>query len=210
MNAPSTPLWTIEELTAQAALALSVDYAGQVNGRVRDVPDLRTVRYYTTLGLLDRPAAMRGRTGLYGRRHLLQLVAIKRLQVQGATLAELQTRLIGLTDGELAQVAKLPPEADRMPQPVPQPVPQPARRAEAFWKQPAVPMGPPREQPVQPSDGPMQGVRLDNGVTLLLTPARPLETDDLEAIRAAAAPLLKVLEKRRLTIETIPPAPPGP
>src|SRR5947208_8484092 len=101
MNAPSSPLWTIEELSAQVALALSVDYAGQGNGRVRDVPDLRTIRYYTTLGLVDRPAAMRGRTGLYGRRHLLQLVAIKRLQTKGLTLAELQGRLVGLTDSEL-------------------------------------------------------------------------------------------------------------
>jgi DNA-binding transcriptional MerR regulator len=199
MNASSTPLWTIEELTAQAALALSVDYAGQCNGRVRDVPDLRTARYYTTLGLLDRPAAMRGRTGLYGRRHLLQLVAIKRLQAQGASLAELQQRLVGLTDSELARIARLPPE--------PVAPPPPSARSQSFWKQPPAPVAPPRD--AAPSDGPMQGVQLGAAVTLLLQPARPLETDDLEAIRAAAAPLLKVLEKRRLTTEPPTPGAPG-
>src|SRR5271154_4783925 len=103
----SEPLWTIDELNEQVALALSVDYEGTANGRVRDVPDRRTIRYYTTLGLLDRPAEMRGRTAFYGRRHLLQLVAIKKLQARGRSLAEVQRALAGLTDKALAQVAEL-------------------------------------------------------------------------------------------------------
>src|SRR5262249_33767362 len=80
-------LWTIDDLSARVAEALSAGYAGVRSGRVRNVPDCRTIRYYTTLGLLDRPAVMRGRTALYGPRHLLQLVAIKRLQAQGLSLA---------------------------------------------------------------------------------------------------------------------------
>src|SRR5690348_15034744 len=75
-----TALLTLDELSARVALALADHYEGQASARVRDVPDVRTIRYYTTLGLIDRPAALRGRTALYGRRHLLQLVAIKRLQ----------------------------------------------------------------------------------------------------------------------------------
>ena len=55
---------------------------------------------------------MRGRTALYGRRHLLQLVAIKCLQATGIALAELQRQLLGLTDAELARVAKLPAAVD--------------------------------------------------------------------------------------------------
>src|SRR5215467_13453823 len=102
------PLWTIAELGALVARALSVDYDGQTNGQVRDVPDRRTIRYYTTLGLIDRPAEMRGRTALYGRRHLLQLVAIKKLQARGRTLAEIQERLVGLTDAALRRLAQLP------------------------------------------------------------------------------------------------------
>src|SRR5947209_4992852 len=93
-------LWTIDELGSRVALALSEDYDGQASGRVREVPDRRTIRYYTTLGLLDRPT-LRGRTALYCRRHLLQLVSIKRLQAQGLTLAELQARLLGLTNAAL-------------------------------------------------------------------------------------------------------------
>src|SRR3954470_15579682 len=104
-------LWTLDELGAQVALALSVSYEGPPNGRVRDVPDRRTIRYYTTLGLIDRPAAMRGRTALYGRRHLWQLVAIKRLQARGLSLAEIQGSLFGLSDAALSRLAGRPDES---------------------------------------------------------------------------------------------------
>ncbi|MDX6262798.1 MAG: hypothetical protein QOH84_4486, partial [Kribbellaceae bacterium] len=70
-------LWTLGELAERVEAALA-DYPGQANGRVRAVPDQRAIRWYTTTGMVDRPAEMRGRTALYGRRHLLQLVAIKR------------------------------------------------------------------------------------------------------------------------------------
>src|SRR6185437_14316218 len=102
MKGHDEPRWTIDELGAKAAEALAVDYAGPPNDRVRDVPDRRTIRYYTTLGLIDRPAEMRGRTALYGRRHLLQIVAIKKLQALGRSLAEIQHVLTGQTDKELA------------------------------------------------------------------------------------------------------------
>src|SRR3954468_22443455 len=97
------PPWTIDELGAAVTAALAEGHDGAPNGRVRDVPDRRTIRYYTTLGLIDRPAEMRGRTALYGRRHLLQLVAIKKLQARGQSLAEVQRALAGQTDQALAE-----------------------------------------------------------------------------------------------------------
>ncbi|MCA9665182.1 MAG: MerR family transcriptional regulator [Myxococcales bacterium] len=84
------------------------DAPAPASGRVTAVPDKRTIRYYTTLGLLDAPAEMRGRTAYYGRRHLLQLVAIKRLQADGIKLSQVQQRLSGQPDGVLAQLARLP------------------------------------------------------------------------------------------------------
>src|SRR5438128_8810016 len=108
MTARRHPLWTIAELGAQVALALTVDYQGPPNGRVRGVPDLRTIRYYTMLGLLDRPAEMQGRKALYGRKHLLQLVAIKRLQARGLSLEEVQRHLLGLPEKKLQRIAQLP------------------------------------------------------------------------------------------------------
>src|SRR4051812_17949180 len=128
--------WNLEELCARVALALAVDYTGQASGRVRDVPDSRTIRYYSTLGLLDRPAAMRGRTALYSVRHLRQLVAIKRLQTHGLSLAEIQKRLVGLSDRGLQAEARVPA---RLEEQEPGPIePDEAgagqdRRGSAFW-----------------------------------------------------------------------------
>ena len=96
--------WTIDELGAQVALALAADQIAMPNDRIREVPDLRTIRYYTTLGLIDRPLEMRGRTALYGRRHLLQIVAIKRLQARGLSLSEIQERLVGQSDAVLRRL----------------------------------------------------------------------------------------------------------
>lgn len=191
-------LWTIDELGSQVALALATGYDGAPNGRVRGIPDLRTIRYYTTLGLLDRPAQMRGRTALYAHRHLLQLVAIKRLQARGLALAEIQEKLLGQTDRKLASIAQLPEPT------TPAPEVGPASNGERadFWK--TAPAEPPRGEialEIAASEKPpipLQGVPLADNVTLLLSTLRPLETDDLEALRAVAAPLLKLLHARRL------------
>jgi DNA-binding transcriptional MerR regulator len=108
--------WTIDELCAQAEAALADGAARQPSGRVREIPDRRTIRWYSTIGLLDRPAAMHGRTALYNQRHLLQLLAVKRLQARGVPLAEVQTRLAGATDRMLARLAQTD---DNSPAPAP-------------------------------------------------------------------------------------------
>jgi DNA-binding transcriptional MerR regulator len=191
-------LWTLDELTAQVALALAVDYAGPVNGRVREVPDVRTVRFYTTLGLLDRPAAMRGRTALYGPRHLWQLVAIKRLQAKGLSLAEVQARLVGLTDGALRKLAQVPAEGNAQAEAEVGGTRKKAEtRRDGFWREtpePAPPAGGEEATEMRP----LTGVPLAAGATLLLEAVRPLDEHDLAALRVAAAPLLKLLEARRL------------
>lgn len=93
---------TLEELANEVAHLL--DYY-QLLGAVQDsrvsaVPDARTIRYYTTLGILDRPW-MEGRQARYGKRQVLQLLAIKALQTHGAPLSDIQSRLFGLSDSEL-------------------------------------------------------------------------------------------------------------
>lgn len=103
--------WTIDQLISLAALALeATPYNGQPTARARETPDKRTVRYYTTLGLLDRPAEFRGRTAYYGRRHVMQLAAIKRLQAKGMTLVQIQAALAGADDERLARWAAIPAE----------------------------------------------------------------------------------------------------
>lgn len=214
--------WTLEELGARVEHALSVsDYQPATSGRVRAVPDRRTIRYYTTLGLIDRPE-LAGRTALYGPRHLRQLVAIKRLQGDGLSLEDVQQRLGGLDDRALAQVARVPSEA-LTPDPLavgslegdaavaaPAPAtPEPSRRA-SFWRTPpAEPTAPVLEPlPLATSspaagsptdaDGEVQGLSLDDEVTLVWGRERDLEPGDILALRAAAAPLLDLLREKGL------------
>lgn len=101
-------MWTLDELVDRARVALAAEYPGAPNGRVRELPDRRSIRWYTQTGLVDRPLGMRGRVALYGPRHLLQLVALKRRQADGRTLAQIQAELTGATDAELTPIARVP------------------------------------------------------------------------------------------------------
>jgi DNA-binding transcriptional MerR regulator len=183
-------LWTIDELSDRIAEALDdASYAGVPSGRVRDVPDLRTIRYYTTLGLLDRPAAMRGRTALYQRRHLLQLVAIKRLQARGLSLAEVQERVLGRSDTTLERIISSAATAAQTP-----PSAQSVTRSESFWRLDAHQL----EDQANADESLAQSVALDNGLGLTLPVRRQLDDEDLRVIRMAAAPLIELLKLRGL------------
>jgi len=191
---------TIAELTEAVSDALASGYGGQSSGRVREVPNLRTIRYYTTLGLLDRPAEMRGRTAYYGRRHLQQLVAIKRLQAEGLSLREIQSRLLAIDDGGLERIAGL--KASETSRPA-------ARRA--FWKEraaaaPAAPApAPAMEQASRAAGAPPRqmtlrhqiSITLAKGVTLVLDDEHQLSPHDADALSSAAEPLLALLATRR-------------
>jgi hypothetical protein len=101
-------LWSLDELVQRVAQSLTATGVRAPNGRVNAMPDARMIRWYATVGLVDKPSAMRGRTSLYGVRHLLQVVAIKRLQAQGRTLAEIQLELAGATEATLRRIAAVP------------------------------------------------------------------------------------------------------
>jgi DNA-binding transcriptional MerR regulator len=206
--------WTLDELVRRAGEALAAQHVRVPNGRVTALPDRRVVRWYSTIGLVDRPAAYRGRTALYGPRHLRQVVAVKRRQAEGRSLAEIQAELTGATDSTLREVAQLPDE-------LPAPASRPRFWAESPSRPPAVPggkggsgggeSGSARESLDQREEeslgqrgetGEMRlwyGVALRPGVTLML-PTQP-GTDDLTEIRAAARPLLDLLAQRGLLNE---------
>jgi DNA-binding transcriptional MerR regulator len=110
---------SLPELSEEVAAALArLGFLGAApDARVSPAPDARTVRYYTTLGLLDRPG-IAGRQARYGPRHVLQLLAIKGLQVRGLPLAEIQERLYGRSDAELeALIDAMGREAAETPAP---------------------------------------------------------------------------------------------
>ena len=196
----SDELWTIEQLPDQVAALLAHNYEGQTNGRVRELPNGRTIRWYTTIGLVDRPAELRGRTALYGRRHLLQLAAVKKLQSAGRTLAEIQEMLVGATDRRLAELAGLPQLDISYPL-------TPVTVSRNFWKSAAHdrPTAVEKTEADSVSDASdtvtkaVHGVRLGDSVTVLLDAAtRAPDADELAAIESAAAPLLELLGRMGL------------
>jgi DNA-binding transcriptional MerR regulator len=217
-------LWNLSELVAEVAARIDALPAPR-NGQVRAVPDERTVRYYVTLGLLDRPSAMRGRTALYGPRHVAQVVAIKRLQAMGRSLQEIQALWPTLDDPTLARMSGVAlPAAAR-----------PAARAE-FWKREprqadaavdggasraldlAAAAAPPAAMPAGPATAGGPGassalssaasaveLRIELAPHVVLSLAvvddrMTVSPADVRAIRAAAAPLLAELASRRLAL----------
>jgi len=227
MNPPPRPdvRFTIEELADQAARALEVGYDGPADARARAVPDLRTLRYYATLGLLDRPVELRGRTALYARRHLLQIVAIKRLQADGLALAEIRAELLGITDTRLERVARVsaappsraprarsePPVRSRRPSSIPVPALAGAwdvgRSALLPAAPPAAAVAASRNAPASasrasgvPDRDVIAAIRLAHGVTLLVDTGRAVPAADVAALRAAAAPLMSALAERGLVL----------
>jgi DNA-binding transcriptional MerR regulator len=202
--------WTLPDLVNEVTARIAALPAPK-NGQVRAVPDDRTIRYYGTLGLLDRPLAMRGRTALYGRKHLAQVVAIKRLQLADRSLAEIQAMWATLDDATLSRMSGValpigaPPAKARTArsefwkrEPVEAPAAEPAPIATAPHI--AVPL-PHALMPAAPMPMEMR-VELAPGVVLslvILDDTFTISPADIRAIRAAAAPLITELADRGLT-----------
>ena len=151
LNMDNEGRYTIAELADASGAALDALGIAARNGQVRDRPDVRTIRYYGTLGLIDPPAEMTGRTARYSGRHLLQVLAVKAVQARGDSLADAQRTLVGASDEELrsaigpglsAALAAVPPPALAVAQEG-----NDARRVSghSFWRTPPAP--PPAEVP---------------------------------------------------------------
>ncbi|MFN8611393.1 MAG: MerR family transcriptional regulator [Vulcanimicrobiota bacterium] len=128
--------------------------------RVTWTPTPRLLRYYTTLGLLDRAAHFQGRTAFYTGKHLLQVLAIKHLQLAGSKLDDIQRLLLGKSEQSLADMLGL-----SLPLPDPQVPSQevaPLKRRSDFWEElperalpsPTLPVAPRRHlQSLEPLAG---------------------------------------------------------
>jgi DNA-binding transcriptional MerR regulator len=144
--------------------------------------DPRNVRYYQTLGLVSKPTRYEGRHARYEYRHLLQLVAIKGLQAQGLSLAQIQAWLpaqpveglqVALAGslGERAEIRVL--ESRELPAPPPQAAGV-IRQPEALYSPSPMPQG-----AAEPAG--LAAFRLAPGVTLLIDPSLVADPGGLAA-----------------------------
>ena len=93
--------WGLRDLTALAAGVLDASGVVPVNAAARARPSERTIRFYVTRGLVSPPDG-RGTAAVYSYRHLLQVLAIKLRQMEGATLEAMGKEFAGLT-GDLIE-----------------------------------------------------------------------------------------------------------
>ena len=77
--------WNARGLAAHVTALVDAAGVRPTNASARAAPSARAVRFYVANGLLDRPEGA-GTSATYNYRHLLQLLAIKIRQREGATL----------------------------------------------------------------------------------------------------------------------------
>jgi len=205
-NNASDPRWTLSELQERAEAVLKMDYEEPMNRQASSIPNERALRYYTTIGLLERPAEMRGRTALYSWRHLLQVVAIKRLQAQGLSLVDVQQRLSGRPDSALAAIARLPempsqkdlevrivPKEDKKA--------KRPRRKQAFWTLSgdgvSDTLSRPETEVSSSSYTDLQHLQLHRDLMLIWT-GNAVSHHDLAVLKQAARPLIEEMTRHGL------------
>lgn len=88
--------WTLRDLAAIAGTLLEASAVVPVNVAARARPSERTIRFYVMKGLVDPPEG-RGTAAVYRYRHLLQVLAIKLRQMEGASLETLGREFTDLT-----------------------------------------------------------------------------------------------------------------
>ena len=120
--------WSLRDLAILAGAILEASSVYPVNAAASARPSERTIRFYVTRKLVSPPEG-RGTAATYGYRHLLQVVAIKLQQMEGATLETLVTELGGLPGDVVerrvagALGSRLPPP-DQLPLTVPEGAPR--------------------------------------------------------------------------------------
>jgi hypothetical protein len=77
--------WGLRDLAALAGAILDASGVVPINAASRAHPTERTIRFYVARGLVSPPEG-RGTAAVYTYKHLLQVLAIKLRQMEGATL----------------------------------------------------------------------------------------------------------------------------
>jgi DNA-binding transcriptional MerR regulator len=92
--------WNARGLAAHVTALVDAAGVRPTNASARAAPSARAVRFYVASGLLDRPDGA-GTSATYNYRHLLQLLAIKIRQREGATLEVIKKEMKEFTGDAL-------------------------------------------------------------------------------------------------------------
>jgi hypothetical protein len=145
-----------------------------VDARVAEIPDARTLRYYQTKGIMDKPTRYDGRRAVYGYRHLLQALSVKLWQGQGYSLAQIQQALWGADNVKLERVVVELLGERQSVLGVPPPIPEITRLRGA------------------PQGKALIAVEVGQGVSVILDPA---QVEDPEVVLVAVRELLNAIRE---------------
>ena len=90
-------------LLAQAIRFIPLFVTKQVRYKVTDIPTKRTIQYYVHKGLISKPGR-RGRRIAFSYRHLLQVLAVKRLQNDYLPLRKIAEIMRSSSERELEDI----------------------------------------------------------------------------------------------------------
>ena len=94
----------VAELAGEAARILTESGLAQERGTVSEVPDERTIRYYLAEGLVPPAEDKQGTASVFGYRHLLQLLVVKKLQSEHLPIRKIRDLVDGRTERELERL----------------------------------------------------------------------------------------------------------
>lgn len=94
----------VAELADEAAKILTDSGLAQERGTVSELPDERTIRYYLTEGLIPPAEEKQGTASVFGYRHLLQLLVVKKLQAEHLPIRKIRDLVEGRSERELERL----------------------------------------------------------------------------------------------------------
>lgn len=96
----TNPHWSLEDFVQAVNDWLPQFLPLAEKSRIQDEVNPRLVRYYTTQGLLDKPLRA-GREARYTYRHLLQLLVVRRLLMEGYSSPAIEKLVISKANSDL-------------------------------------------------------------------------------------------------------------
>lgn len=184
--------WNLRDLTSLAAAILDAVAVRPVNAAAAALPSERTIRFYVARGLVAPPEG-RGTAATYSYRHLLQVLAIKLRQMEGADLARLVDEM-ATTSGDVLERRVATALGAGLPAPQALPLfdnaSQPRGRAGRAFSQPAAP------SQTREASTAWRRVPIADGVELHLRADHPISGD---AIRSTQLRDAVTLALRRLS-----------
>lgn len=179
--------WNLRDLARLAGAILEAAAVRPVNTAAAALPSERTIRFYVAKHLVASPEG-RGTAAIYSYRHLLQVLAIKLRQMEGATLTALADEM-ATTSGDVLERRVASALGEGLPPPTVLPLfggaAQPRGRAGQVLRAPA-----PGKAPNPPSVTSWRRIPVADGVELHVRTDHPAATDRGLADRLAEATTL--------------------